>query len=261
MTSSSPIFKARGYTGFAKGEWLDALGDLDALRTSGIAVVDKPNRMVRRIDTPKGVVFVKWLWCAQGHFARIKSLFCSPRVIRIYKMHNDLLSKGICCPEPLLAAQGRDGAEIFAAAEVPYPTVYQLLLKKDSLTDCCNTLACAAKGIRKLHEAGFAHGDCLPGNMCIDDEERVYFLDNDRTSRPPAFLRARGKRRNLVQFLSHLGFMHSLQCGFAPFWDGYLGNDAPSSSTTERIEKIVKLRIEEIRDEYIQMHGHDRVQK
>ena len=57
-----------------------------------------------------------------------------------------------------------------------------------------------AEETARFHDAGFAHGDFILRNLCLNPATRhLVFLDNDRTWRPLPPIRRHYQRRNLAQ--------------------------------------------------------------
>ncbi|MBR0459257.1 MAG: hypothetical protein IJJ26_08465 [Victivallales bacterium] len=178
------------------------------LEQEGTCVVSYPDRSVRRLETPQGVVYVKFfredvqssLLRRFRHFLR--NLFGSCKTFRLVRLHQELRDAGFLCPEPVLA-ELRGKTQIFATREVPGMLVRDALQSASTSDDARrHILQTAATAIRSLHNAGFVHGDCLPGNLSIDGDQ-IYFLDNDRT-RCPHFRSSHERTRNLIQFCAHL---------------------------------------------------------
>lgn len=57
--------------------------------------------------------------------------------------------------------------------------------------------------VRRLHQLGFVHGDLVPTNIFVSrisgENERFFFMDNDRTRHYPSWIPQGLWRRNLVQ--------------------------------------------------------------
>ena len=182
----------------------------EKLAVLGETIVNKPNRMVRRIDLEGTTVYAKWFVPTKSF---LKRLFRKPLAFRLLETHKALLSAGIGCAEPLLAAICDEPTQIlpqlFVYKEVPYPNISQRL-KNASTDEATRIYDTAAEAIATLHKAGFVHGDCLPGNICLSDDNHAFFIDNDRTSRSFPFIRKRQERRNLVQFCAHAALQHDM---------------------------------------------------
>ena len=133
--------------------------------------------------------------------------------LKLLETHKALLSAGIGCGEPLLAAISEDASlnypQLFVYKEVPYPNISQWL-KNASAEEAIRIYDMAAEAIATLHNARFVHGDCIPGNICLSDDWRPFFIDNDRTARSLFILRPWQERRNLVQFCSHAALQHKM---------------------------------------------------
>ncbi len=198
------------WNGFISSE----LNDMDLvperLEVQGEMIVSKPNRMVRRMDLSGMTVYAKWFAPSKNIFKR---LFRKPLVFKLLDIHQALLASGIGCAEPLFAAisgkASQNLPQLFIYKEVPYPSISKRL-QNASADEAAHFYAAAAKAIAVLHNAGFVHGDCLPGNICLSDDGRSFFIDNDRTSRSLPFLRQRQECRNLIQFCAHAAHQHNM---------------------------------------------------
>ncbi len=173
---------------------------------AGEAVVAYPDRTVRRLATAQGTVFVKVfrpdgipsLWKRLRH--TLRDALCGQAALRLLNIHAELEAAGLACPQALLAGV-RGDEQVFVTREANgLPMSQAMKLDQNAAR---KALATAARGVRRLHDAGFVHGDCIPGNLLLDGET-VCFLDNDRTARISFWSLPRGRRRNLIQFCSRL---------------------------------------------------------
>lgn len=224
------IIRSHDWHGFAAPGWED-VANPEALANAGTEIVRKPDRMLRRITTPHGTIYVKWLFPLRGGtlFARIvrtiKRLIREPRVFTIWTVHHQLKAEGLGCPKPLFALKGRNGVQLFAAEALTLPTLAQCLSSAADITEKEELLRIAAEAIRRLHDASFVHGDCLPGNFCIDDDGNPFFLDNDRTARRPPILLKRGINANIVQFCSRACKFFPSETFVDVFLDAYFAHE------------------------------------
>lgn len=207
--SDSHKFVSGKWKGLVRNGWLEQFGDIDQLLSAGVAVIDKPDRIVRRIETTRGVVYCKWIRGSgkgQGEYF-LKSLLRQPRSLAVWRVSEAMLAAGIGCPLPLLAASSHAFSrfrfeDIMLSAEIPCPRISDLLRETRDINEQIRILYQAGQGIRDLHEKGFVHGDCLPGNICMDTTGKLFFLDNDRTARKSGFFARNARLRNLIQFCS-----------------------------------------------------------
>ena len=212
----------------------------------GCEVVRYNNRVVYRLEENNGtVLYAKWLFpqndCFRKRFVKwVKRLFRGPRVKRIYEIHSDLLASGFGCPEPVFSAWRADAlTEVFVSKELPVPSVHTLL-RENQHSRTLKILKIVAADLRRLHQAGFVHGDAIPGNICVDEDMyKVYYLDNDRTRHCKSHHQA---MRNLVQFCSHLPFYCSLPEASKLFLEAY----GVSASEGNELLATIQCRIQKI---------------
>jgi len=259
MSSIQP-YRSGNWRGIIDPQWQEPLSDLDQwLRDHpGAKVVAKKSRTVSRVETPNGVIYVKIIHRLQERgsawkmlFAGIKWLFRPSRAIATFQITDAMLDKGIGCPEPILAARRRNALgwpeDVFICREVPYPTLLSLFNTTDNIPSRDALLANAAHGIAALHNQGFIHGDCIPGNLCLAPDQSLCFLDNDRTQPMPLMLRRRARLNNVVQFLSRLPPNTQQGDVFTLFLDSYRQNSATtcpiSSMCLSRLAHILQHRL------------------
>ena len=208
----------------------------------GSEVVRYKNRVVFRLAEEDGdVLYSKWFYPQKTGLLKklengIKRIFRGPRVRHIYAMHNDLLAAGFGCAEPVLAAwRGDDYTELFVSKEICATPVHNII-REDQEARILNILKSVAEDLKRLHQAGFVHGDAIPGNISIDQEGKVFYLDNDRTmhcrSRHQAF-------RNVIQFCSHLSFYCSLPNAEQYFIENYGVSPSEKSDIVTAVEKRI----------------------
>ena len=169
-------------------DWEDELLSLLDIEKAGELIVQHPDRMVRRVDTPRGVVYIKALYNTPEHTLlrrtrhQIRDWALGPLVIRLFQLHLELLKAGIKCAEPLLA-ESKGDVQFFITKELPGIRLDKVLKATSSPEERREPLHYAAEAIAKLHEAG---------------------LDNDRTAKRSGWLLTRAARRNYIQFCSRL---------------------------------------------------------
>lgn len=238
MTVFHP-YRSGNWRGVVHHQWQEPLQNLDQwLRDNpGTTVIAKKARTVSRVETPNGVLYVKVLHRLQEKGPAWKMLltgskwFLRPsRAIAVFKITSAMLDKGIGCPEPVLAARRRNAIgwpeDVFICREVPYPTLLSLFYTADKIPARDALIVNAAHGIAALHNQGFVHGDCLPGNLCLAPDQSISFLDNDRTRPIPLLSARRARLKNVLQFLSRLPLETQQANVFALFLDTYRQDSA-----------------------------------
>lgn len=240
--SSVKKYKNAGWKGFIRAGWEDIFSDLDKIAVSGEQVLVKLNREVRRIETDKGVVFYKKVVYSKKTFPANLISFLSyflrrPRSLSVWKVSEQLLQADLGCAIPIMATYSYKFSnlrceDIFVATEITFPLISILLKEAASEELRKEILNKAGLGIRELHDKGFIHGDCIPGNICMDEKGKLYFIDNDRTVKYTGMRPAYEKRRNLIQFASRALTLINDDEEINSFLMGYYIND-------KRQEKII----------------------
>ncbi len=209
MTDYLP-YRKNSWNGFISSEMNDIDLEPEKLADQGEAIVLKPNRMVRRLQLNGTTFYAKW-FAPQKNI--IKRLLRKPLAFKLLEIHKALLVSGIGCAKPILAAVCGDSSQklsqLFVYKEIPYHSISKGL-QQASASDATGIYLAAANAIATLHKAGFVHGDCLPGNICLSDDGQAFFIDNDRTSKSLPLLRSWQERRNLIQFCAHSAHQHRM---------------------------------------------------
>ena len=223
MATYLPYRDNEGWRGLVREDWAgfaDGAGGLTrwlALQP-GRRVVSHASRTVDRLETARGVVFVKHFLSASDRgtlWNRLKWLFRPSRAIHLVRIGEELEAAGFAVPENILAVRRRSSLgwpeDFHLSLECSVPTV-RLRLRDLKLSghgsdspEVLTLLQWSAANLVRLHRRGFVHGDCLPCNFCAGPDS-LLLLDNDRTTggHGPDFCRA--KRRNLEQCARYLAF-------------------------------------------------------
>lgn len=211
-------YNANGWKGFVNTEWIDDFDDLDQWleQNPGETIVDKPTRTVTRVAMANSILYVKrveTLAVGDGRFLRnltrkLKWLLRPSRAISVMKTTMKMLEAGVPCPTPILAARkrtpGKMPTDIFITLEAKGDNLKKLLEDTGNDQDKIELLVkSAARAVARLHEAGFVHGDCIPGNMIVGNDDQIAFIDNDRTFASSSH---KQQEKNLVQFAAHLAY-------------------------------------------------------
>ena len=246
------------WKGLVREGWQELFSDIRQLEDAGEIIVDKPDRMVRRIDTPCGVVYYKHI-CGAGRgrgWYFMKSLLRQPRSLAVWHVSEQMRIAGLGCSLPLLAVSSCRLSsfcfeDILVSCEIPFPRVSDLLKEAPDNVTRADILQKAGQGIRELHDKGFVHGDCLPGNICMDSQGKLIFLDNDRTRRKGRFFPRKKQLWNLVQFCSHALTVLPNQQLLQHFLQGYDHPESPSIPESE-LEREPFMRLLQLRIAYLE---------
>ncbi len=212
-----------------------------------------------RVRTDRGVVYVKHLTGGKNYespwrdwYSRLKWLVRPSRSRRVWWTCLRMERAGLGVPGVLLAARRRWGwrvEDLLVSEAVEGQSLQAMIMRAGSWSEKSALIAKAGEATAKLHDAGFLHGDLLPGNLMVTPAGRIVFCDNDRTlpfSRLlPLFLR----RRNLAQMAFRLVAMEGEQGG-RTYLDAYFDASELRSSTRRRTERWVmgkvKARLERL---------------
>ncbi len=214
---------------------------VEHLFSLGDTVVKNTVREVRRIALPSGVFYLKrYFTIREGQpfrarlMARMKFHLRGGKALHVLHITQKMRDAGLGCPETVLALWRRSGAELEEVTLIRelIGTPCHILWKNESISHS-SLLTQIAEGLRQFHQRGFFHGDCLAGNLCLDSDGKMSFLDNDRTYHTRFFCKC-GVTRNLVQFCSHL-WMHGEENECRAFLHAYFGED------DRRISPILRL--------------------
>ena len=211
------------YTELSDGEWkLRVLAEAwseelwrEVSRMIGRQPANKHPQTVRL--TPAGgkaapALFLKIFHPPAGIDA-VKDICRSSKAARFLRQSVRLSAAGFFVPTVIAAGEERKGRHLKRAfvltMEVPSEPAPLFLRNR---VDAPSALAWAEKRlaleslgreVRRLHDAGFVHGDLVPSNIFVDRATgggfRFYLMDHDRTRRYPNWFGLSLRRRNLVQ--------------------------------------------------------------
>ncbi len=131
----------------------------------------------------------------QTLLASLKWRLRSSRAFHILRISQELGEAGFLCPRVLLAARKREGGplsnptDLVITVAAPGRLVCHWLTGADGLPklggkERHEMLVRIGQELAKLHQAGFVHGDCHPGNYFWQPgQDGFCYIDNDRTQR------------------------------------------------------------------------------
>ena len=199
-----------GWKGQALADLAENMPDPAILCSMGESIVERPNRTVRRGTLQGKEVYIKCYRENSEQRPWWKRVFQRKKCFQVLEISRQLLAAGIGCPRTFLAAD-RQWEELTVLEGLEFPTISNLcwyMQREEQREEWKRLCRPVAQAIASLHRAGFIHGDCIPGNLCINQNQKVFFIDNDRTRRCFWF-RKRQQMRNLIQFCAHLWVMGS----------------------------------------------------
>lgn len=250
---SYTFFNSQGWKGLIAPDWRAQLEPLQEWlsQNPGEVLVRLPNREVRRISTPQGILYVKLLNAggslggAKGAFTDLKWLVRPSRAKAILRISQALLDAGFRCPIPVLAARRRSPwgwpRDVFISVECAGTPITELLPEM-TLEERNRLLSSVACELSRFHREGFVHGDCIPGNIALAPDGRIIFFDHDRTiRRSNRVLLQHQQRRNLVQFGFRLSKYLKTLGPFEHFLADYAQNHWESTKAALEIARIMSL--------------------
>lgn len=242
-------FKYGCWNGLAAEEFAPHLPNLDDILQNADAIVNMPDRIVRRIELNGAVYFAKSFLPLHQLKAILKRAVRRPIPFRLWQIHDELLAKNITCAKPMLAAINSSGEHLFICTEITFPTA-RILLKTLPAEQLPMVFTQAAKAIAQLHRAGFVHGDSIPNNICLDSDGTPAFIDNDRTAHIPPLFATAARKRNLIQFCSHTYYRAEVSnehytLFLVEYMKAFAGT-TPATQTVSDFTKDVAARIAEI---------------
>ncbi|NLF92716.1 MAG: hypothetical protein GX564_02415 [Oligosphaeraceae bacterium] len=210
MNSAGLKYTSGSWQGYIAADWQNTIPELEPWLAAhpGQLVVSYPSREVRRIETPRGVLYAKIIrgLTDPGLTGRDPGSFlkwyCRPsRALATWRISWQILAAGFRCARPVLAVRRRSGCgyptDIFISEDVQAQALSDRLPQTPAAA--ADLAAILGRELAAFHRAGFGHGDCILRNLCLDSESRLIFLDNDRSKRLSRFWPFRACRRNLAQ--------------------------------------------------------------
>jgi len=245
-------FASGAWRGYCSADWQEIFRDLETWlqENPGEMVVHYPCRDVRRIATPRGTIYSKYIRALTDKglvrkewFSYLKWVLRPSRAVGAWRAAVAMAAAGLDCPVPILAARKREKGyptDIIVTPEVPFPDCWNLL-PGETPAQVAKTVAHAAA---LLHVRDFAHGDFILRNLCLDtNTNRIVYLDNDRTWLPPCFVRHHYQRRNLAQMAYSLATKYNDLEPVRLFLKDYADEAGwPSAGDQRRLLRITQRR-------------------
>lgn len=212
------------YRELIEGEWkLSVLPDLwsGELWQEVLSVIEQQARdrhpqtvRLERRERGKSVPLFLKVFHPPSGIGAAKDFCRSSKAFRFLRQSVALAAAGFLAPTTVAAGEERTRGRLKRAfvltAAVPGEPAPEFLRNRYSdglsglgLAEKRRALESLGREIRRLHAAGFVHGDLVPTNIVIATEPgggcRFYLMDNDRTRRYPPWLAQSLWKRNLVQ--------------------------------------------------------------
>lgn len=206
--------KVADWTGLALDEFADQLAGRDPLEF----LLAAPHQVLRRpilraittyrveLPPPLGSLIVRDDRTGRPRWS------VNPRSIHTLRIHQRLQAIGIDTTQVIAALHRRaDAGHIEELVVTRYVSNVELLDPLNNRRPCSHEqmgelLYRVGKLFRRLHDAGFIHGDPIPGNVLISEDNRLLLIDNERTrhlGNLPYFFN-RERRDNLMRLIARM---------------------------------------------------------
>ena len=193
LTQVEIPYSSGSWHGRIAADWQAEFQDFEhwQLEHSGDTVVSYRSRKVCRVQTPRGTLYVKTIWgltdagmTGRDPLSFLKWVFRPSRALAAWRISQRLLAAGFHCARPVLAIRRRSivgyPTDVFISEEVSAPVLSEVLpnLSAEQQLDLARLLG---RELQKFHAAGFVHGDCILRNLCLNPDNELVYLDNDRS--------------------------------------------------------------------------------
>ena len=200
-----------GWRGLVAERWSELLSDYEAWQREnpGEIVVAYRSRQGRRVETELGRLYVKKILAltdasmsGRAPISFLKWVLRPSRALAAWRISQQLLQSGFHCARPVLAIRKRNALgyphDVFITEDVQAKALDELFAnmnvgEKTQLADLLGT------ELARLHQAGFVHGDCIMRNLCLDKDNNLIYLDNDRSKKTGLGVPFARSLRNLAQ--------------------------------------------------------------
>ena len=223
LTQAEIPYSSGKWKGLIAADWQEEIPDFDQWQPGhpGETVVSYQSRSVCRVQTPKGRIYIKKIRAltdagmnGKDWLSFLKWVLRPSRALAAWRISQRLLAAGFHCARPVLAIRKRSlsgyPTDVFITEEVDAPVISELL----PALQAPQQLALAeflGRELHTFHAAGFVHGDCILRNLCLTAENKLVYLDNDRTRKNGVAGIFHWQLRNLAQ----IGYS-ARRCGAAP---------------------------------------------
>lgn len=204
-------YTSGSWKGRVAANWREKLQNFEQWNRdhAGEIVVSYRSRKVSRVHTPKGILYVKTIWgltdpgmTGKDPLSFLKWVFRPSRALAAWRVSQRLLEAGFLCARPVLAVRQRSSfgypTDVFISEEVAAPLLSDILPNM-SESEQEKLALLLGRELRKFHAAGFVHGDCILRNICLTSDEKLVYLDNDRSKGKGITTIFSRSKRNLAQ--------------------------------------------------------------
>lgn len=164
---------------------LSDLVSRDFLVSRASKIYKQKTNLVARLDSETGPLVIKLFgWRNPLHF--LLSPASPSRAELSWRTANRLVAAGVRTPEPLFVYTHRKFGFIYANLYISrsleqHRSLRQFLKSKPNLAQAKTVIADLAKNLSNMHECSIVHRDLTPGNVLIDNQQKTYLVDLNRT--------------------------------------------------------------------------------
>ncbi|MFA6929506.1 MAG: lipopolysaccharide kinase InaA family protein [Lentisphaeria bacterium] len=223
LTQVERLYSSGSWRGYIAADWQQEIVDFELWQREhpGETVVSYQSRKVCRVQSAKGTVYVKTILAltdpgmtGKDWLSFLKWVLRPSRALATWRISQRLLAAGFLCARPVLALRKRSHwgypNDVFISEEVTASVLSEVLprLNPSQQLELAKLLGLE---LQKFHAAGFVHGDCILRNLCLSAENKLIYLDNDRSKKRGLWAPFCRSIRNLSQ----LGYS-ARRCGAEP---------------------------------------------
>jgi len=157
----------------------------DFLVSRASKIYKQKTNLVARLDSETGPLVIKLFgWRNPLHF--LLSPTSPSRAELSWQTANRLVEASVRTPEPLFVYTHRKYGFIYANLYISrsleqHRSLRQFLNSKPDLAQAETVIVDLAKNLSNMHRGGIFHRDLTPGNVLIDNQQKTYLVDLNRT--------------------------------------------------------------------------------
>ena len=226
-----------------------ALGAIDGTLERRVHRSRHAETWMHRLDGPVGPIVYFKVLDIHHRLGVLGRIFAASRASHVATVSEALRRDGFGVPEVVLfgRAGARGGREIIATTRVEGRMLPRFLRSPEHpLAARRAVLRALGAEIRRMHRAGYIHGDLTPYNIFVTAVEppRFVFIDHERTRHTPLAMLERPRLRNLVQ-LGHFNLKEFSITDRMRVWRGYATGMLPRHRrrSLRRLAAMLRTRV------------------